>query len=52
MYVSTGQDKHGTLSLLSLYFPTAHAVHGPPKPPSNPTLHVQFVTSVAPTSGS
>ena len=52
MYVSAGQATHDTLSLLSLYVPSAHAVHGPPGGPSNPTLHVQFVTAAAAMSGS
>jgi len=52
MYVSTGHGKHGVVSLLFLYLPSAHPVHGPPAAPSNPVLHVQFVTAVAPTSGS
>jgi hypothetical protein len=52
MYVSTGHCTHGVVSLLFLYLPSAHPVHGPPAAPSNPVLHVQFVTSVAAISGS
>jgi len=52
MYVSAGHGRHGALLLLSLYLPSAQPVHGPPAAPSNPVLHVQFVTAVAPMCGS
>ena len=52
MYVSTGHCTHGGVSLLFLYLPSAHPVHGHPSAPSNPVLHVQFVTTVAAISGS
>jgi hypothetical protein len=52
MYVSAGQSTHGVVSLLFLYLPSAHPVHGPPAAPSNPVLHVQFVTVTAAMSGS
>jgi hypothetical protein len=52
MYVSTGHTTQLALPFVALYFPSAHAVHGPPSAPSYPALHVQFVTSVAARSGS
>jgi hypothetical protein len=52
MYVSTGHTTQLALPFVFLYFPSAHAVHGPPSAPSYPALHVQFVTSVAARSGS
>jgi hypothetical protein len=52
MYVSTGHATHGAVPFVSLYLPSAQAVQGPPSAPSNPTLQVQFVTSVAASSGS
>jgi hypothetical protein len=44
-YVPAAQLSQTALPLVVLYFPTTHAVHGPPFGPEKPTLQVQAASS-------
>jgi hypothetical protein len=47
-YVPAAQSEQVAAPLNTLYFPAAHAVHGPPSGPVDPALQVQSVEAALP----
>ena len=51
-YLPAPQSSHAASPVPALYLPAPHPTHGPPSPPVNPALHVQFHTPPLPAGAS